>query len=115
MSYCRWSSNNWECDIYAYEDSASFVVHVAGARHVGNIPEMPDISTVSVEQFLQAREAQLAALNAAALVPIGGPCDGETFRYDTLQKLYDGLKELQSDGYIVPDFVFETIEQEITE
>jgi hypothetical protein len=32
MSYCRWSSDNFDCDLYCYESSEGFVTHVAGAR-----------------------------------------------------------------------------------
>lgn len=42
MSYCRWSSMNWMCDVYCYEDIYdSFVTHVAGRRKI--IPPIPDI------------------------------------------------------------------------
>lgn len=32
MSYCRWSSDDYQCDIYAYEAEDGFVVHVASSR-----------------------------------------------------------------------------------
>ncbi len=33
MSYCRWSSDNTNCDLYCYEDcSGGFTTHVAGFR-----------------------------------------------------------------------------------
>ena len=42
MSYCRWSSDNWKCDLYCYEDvSGGITTHVAGNRIVGDIPEAP--------------------------------------------------------------------------
>ena len=39
MSYCRWSSMNWMCDVYVYE-GCGFVTHVAGRRRV--CPPIPD-------------------------------------------------------------------------
>lgn len=42
MSYCRWSSMNWRCDVYTYEDvMGGWTTHVAGRRRV--IPPIPDI------------------------------------------------------------------------
>lgn len=42
MSYCRWSSMNWMCDVYVYEDvSGGWTTHVAGRRRA--IPPIPDL------------------------------------------------------------------------
>ena len=42
MSYCRWSSMNWKCDVYVYADvSGGYTTHVAGNRRA--LPPMPDI------------------------------------------------------------------------
>lgn len=42
MSYCRWSSMNWQCDVYVYEDvSGGWTTHVAGSRRLfGPIPDI---------------------------------------------------------------------------
>lgn len=50
MSYCRWSSMNWGCDVYVYEDCDVYVyedcdggwtTHVAGRRRI--FPPIPDL------------------------------------------------------------------------
>ena len=42
MSYCRFSSMNWRCDVYVYADySGGWTTHVAGRRKV--LPPVPDI------------------------------------------------------------------------
>lgn len=42
MSYCRFSSNNWMCDVYVYESVyGGFQVHVAGRRRP--IRPIPDL------------------------------------------------------------------------
>lgn len=42
MSYCRFSSMNWMCDVYVYEDvSGGWTTHVAGNRKI--FPPIPDI------------------------------------------------------------------------
>ena len=50
MSYCRWSSDDFQSDVYVYEDCRGpWVVHVAGRRHVislSGLPEVPDREVV---------------------------------------------------------------------
>lgn len=115
MSFCRMSDDNWKSDVYAYEDDGGFVVHVAARRLVGDIPEAPHILDVGPEVWGKAHQAQMAAVSAAERVPIGGPHDGESFRYATLRELHDGLLQLRADGYHVPDFALEAIEEELNE
>jgi hypothetical protein len=40
MSYCRWSSLNWKCDLYVYDSGGVWITHVAGRRRIG--PILPD-------------------------------------------------------------------------
>ena len=40
MSYCRWSSDFFECDVYVYEDvSGGWTTHVAGRRRKNKLPD----------------------------------------------------------------------------
>lgn len=51
MSYCRWSSMNWRCDAYVYEDcSGGFTTHVAGRRRV--IQPIPDLMGGRISMWL---------------------------------------------------------------
>ena len=44
MSYCRWSSDNFTCDLYIYESVYDcWTIHVAQSRHVGPLPEYPNM------------------------------------------------------------------------
>lgn len=41
MSYCRWSCDDFECDLYCYSDvSGGWTIHVAANRHVGKAPSV---------------------------------------------------------------------------
>ena len=115
MSFCRFSDDNWRSDIYAYESAQGFEVHVAARRLVGDIPEVPPIGKAVCEEWGAAYRAQMAAVSAAERVPIGGPHDGKSFLYATLRELHDGLLQLRADGYHVPDFALEAIEEELSE
>ena len=42
MSYCRWSSDDFQCDVYVYESVAGgFVTHVAANRVVFRMNCLP--------------------------------------------------------------------------
>ena len=115
MSYCRFSGDNWKSDVYCYESKDGFELHVAGMRHSGNIPPLLEWGAVSTEQWFIRYHEQADAVSAAELVPIGGPHDGESFLYPTLDDLYNALLELRFDGYHVPDFALEAIKEEMAE
>lgn len=113
MSYCRWSSDNWQSDIYAYESvDGYFAIHVAGQKRVGDIPELPNILTVSAEEFIEAYTRQDEALERAQLVPIGLPYDGQTFKELTIEAAIARMKFLQQEGYHVPDWAIVTLVEE---
>lgn len=51
MSYCRWSSMNWMCDVYVYADcNGGWTTHVASARRM--MPPIPDISFGGISSFI---------------------------------------------------------------
>jgi hypothetical protein len=109
------SDDNWKSDVYAYESSEGFELHVASRRLVGDIPEVPFIMDTEPAEWMALYHEQMAAVSAAERAPIGGPCDGESFCYATLRELYDALLQLRTDGYHVPDFTLEEIREELEE
>lgn len=113
MSYCRWSSDNWKCDLYCYESSQRFITHVAGNRIVGDVPLLPDILTADQGEWSRAHEKQMDFLNSAEHIKIGLPYDGETFIDKTLEDFKKRIIQLKEAGYCVPDYVIESIEEEI--
>jgi len=59
MSYCRFSSNNWDCDVYVYESGyVGFVTHVASRRIQGMVPKVSRWETVSPEQWIEENKIQ---------------------------------------------------------
>lgn len=38
MSYCRWSSMDFKCDLYIYEAEDGIAIHVASNRVIGDVP-----------------------------------------------------------------------------
>ncbi len=117
MSYCRWSSDNWRCDLYCYEDvSGGWTTHVAGRRRVGEIPAV-DWRFLGTDhaEFTRQYDAQNAALDSTELVDIGLPYDGDTFHDYSLEDFRERVVMLREAGYSCPDYVLEDIDEEIRE
>lgn len=112
MSYCRWSSDDFQCDVYVYED-----VYDGWATHVANFrrqylsslpPKLPNDA-----KFLAFVERQRTVMNAPyTMAPIGLPYDGESFYDPTPGDCAQRLRELKALGYSVPDYVIHELEEE---
>lgn len=118
MSYCRWSSLNWRCDLYCYEDtSGMYVIHVAANTREGKWPEYPPFALmagkIKEEEYAEKRREFDIAFDKSTLVPITLPFAGETFEEPTLQTFRARLLELRALGYRFPDHMLTTIEEEI--
>lgn len=117
MSYCRWSSDNWRCDLYCYEDSqGGFTTHVAGRRIVGDIPKEPELKLINgelPENFMAEHQAVMRFLDTAERQPIGLPFDGESFNDPDLESFLQRVTDLREVGYNVPDHVFDEIREEM--
>lgn len=110
MSYCRWSSDDWACDVYVYEANEGYVTNVASARHVH--PEGTPCPTIDIDNFAVTYEAQQFWLNEAELVPIDLPMDGQNFLKDTPGECAAALVELREMGYNVPQYAVDALNQE---
>lgn len=120
MSYCRWSSANWMCDLYCYEDSSGgWTTHVASNRRLEAPPSdrYEDFldGRITPEEFTALHRAQLDALERIPLVSIDLPHVGETFNDTSLEEFKERLLMLRTAGYIFPDYVLDDVDREIAE
>lgn len=120
MSYCRWSSDNWKCELYCYEDvSGGFTTHVAGNKVKGDIPKCDwkgfVAGAVTPEQFAKQNEVQMAFLDTAMREPIGLSHDGASFNDPDLESFLARLLKLREIGYQFPDYVLDEVRAEIAQ
>jgi hypothetical protein len=120
VSYCRWSSNNWDCDLYCYEDvSGGWTTHVAGNRIVGEIPKVDTAGfyaeRIDAEEYTRQHRAQREFLDTCKRAPIGLMYDGKSFNDPDLESFLMRVLTLREIGYHVPDFVIESIKGEIAD
>lgn len=118
MSYCRWSTDDFQCDLYCYADcNGGYTTHVAGNKVVFNEPLPPQVpfDPEHIEEWL-ARERKVdSMLKRAKRVPLNLPHDGEMFRDMTIRDFLKRLLMLRDCGYKFPDVVIEVLKQEMAE
>lgn len=64
MSICRWSTDNFKCDLYVYESDQGIEICVAGMRIVEEIPDYWHTIDKSPEEFAAAYKAHREAMEA---------------------------------------------------
>lgn len=118
MSYCRFSSDDYQSDVYCYEDCYSgFTTHVASRRYVYDRDALPEVkgevgSDEWKETYFARYEAQMAAVKDAPLVPIGLPHDGAQFTDPDPSSTADRLEMLREAGYVVPQYAIDALREE---
>lgn len=144
MSYCRWSSMNWQCDVYVYENvSGGWTTHVAGRRRP--IQPIPDISFHRAVRWLGAEWSRdsrkviypsrwkailarilfgfagfwhnrihMASLHLIPMRPIGLSYDGANFNDGDPGECADRIESLRVIGYIVPQYAIDALREEQT-
>ena len=116
MSYCRWSSDSFRCDVYVYGSDAGFITHVAGTRRVladdAHAPSLQLLIDGKVNEWEAANKVWHQILESADSVPIDHPDAGQSFVDDTAGECADTLKRLAQQGFWVPEGVIDDLRAE---
>jgi hypothetical protein len=116
VSYCRWSSNDFDCDVYVYAHvDGGWRTHVAARRHVVDRAGLPPVDGDDLDAawFARLREV-MRRMKGAPLEPIGLPHDGADFTDPTPGACADRLESLRALGYRVPQFAIDALREEHT-
>jgi hypothetical protein len=117
MAYCRWSSDDFRCDVYVYE-ADKWTIHVAGNRILGDIPRLPKHPQgvpEAIDAWFVAYRQQSDFVKAAQREDIDLPHAGETLEADTPGECAATLKTLRGLGYRVPQYAIDALEAEQAE
>lgn len=113
MSYCRWSSDDSQCDVYVYEDvMGCFTTHVACNRKTLSRDQIPDpvpFDKNNIEAFMVRQEKVRKLLENIESKPIGLEHDGETFNDPDARSCADRLIILRNCGYNVPQYAIDAL------
>lgn len=117
MSYCRWSSDDFQCDLYCYEDcSGGWTTHIAHNRPILPEPLTPWVSPAEDFEAWKARDKKLMdMLSTCERLVLDLPHAGDTFNDPTLEDFYSRLLYLRELGYQFPDHVLKCVQEEMDE
>jgi len=132
MSYCRWSDDNMQSDVYVYEacmgdnyeGEESFVIHVADKHPINTEILGEDVETLAKRFLLDTYDPTTYSLSLEKrhwlmknlkYVPVNPKHANKTYWADSLEELYEKLEMLHNDGLHIPKNVFRMIDEELIE
>lgn len=115
MALCRLS--DYQCDLYIYETAEGIVCNVA-TRHLENEPEPLSFcelieGRMTAAEFTAAYNARSDVIDSLPLIDIDLPHAGQFRTFSAWGELLEYVTELKALGHRVPDWVVESIEEEI--
>lgn len=124
MSYCRWSSDGGQCDLYCYEDvNGGFTTHVAGRRRHPPPDNLIDpygplgikmITGGKPGDWKTTNEKWQKYLETAGFDLIISPHAGMSYNDPTIEEFRDRIVELSKDKDLkVPVWLLGSINEEI--
>lgn len=113
MSYCRFSSDDFKCDVYCYESDSGFITHVANNRICCNytLPSVVPLDAEHLDEYVERQQIVMELVEKSDRVPIGLPYDGKTFSDATAAEAADRLQSLKDIGYCVPQYAIDALRE----
>jgi hypothetical protein len=116
MSYCRWSTDDYQCDLYVYKSSDGWETHVAANRYclAEPLPAPVPLGRTDAEIRAWVERGRLVSeiIERSTTQPIGLPHDGESYTDPTATACADRLERLRDAGYRVPRFAIDALREE---
>lgn len=115
MSYCRWSSDDYQCDVYVYQCcDGGYATHVAGLRYVFSEPLPPPIEfdEGNVLPWVERQQAVSAIVGRSSSSAIDLPEAGSNFFHETPGECADNLERLRALGYRVPQSAIDELRED---
>lgn len=118
MSICRFSSDDFRCDVYCYESEEGFCVAVAGVRRVADEPMPPlpprwwERAADQMNELCALFRARSAWIDSATRIPLGLEHDGAFFILPDAGSTAQLLETLRAEGYRVPPYAIDILRGE---
>ncbi|MDP9037818.1 MAG: hypothetical protein M3O02_00925 [Acidobacteriota bacterium] len=112
--YCRWSDDNFSCQLYCYEDrDGGYATHVIARRPIGDVPQVTALLMDDPCAFMEQVRAQIDFMLGAQYELLDLPFAGESFHDATLPEFRVRLDELRRVGYRFPQRVLDRVDGEL--
>ncbi len=115
MSYCRFSSDGFMCDVYVYKDtSGGWTTHVAATRLIERAPGYW-WKGITKDEFKEVYDRYAKHMDTTERKSIGLCYDAQSFNDPTPGDCASRLEELKAMGYNVPQYAIDTLHKEEAE
>lgn len=110
MSYCRFSSDDYQCDVYVYGSDMGYETHVAGNRLVYKqaLPDPIEIAD-DPDGWHARHQLVMDMVDDADRVRIDLEHAGKCFVDGSAGECAERLKGLKDLGYEVPQYVIDAL------
>lgn len=115
MSYCRFSSDDFQCDLYCYGGQRGYVTHVAASRRTERSPSLEALLDNPTTEACDVYKADMEEWGKKPMVKIGLPHDGAMFEDTDLESFLATLVMLKDAGYKMPDYLIPDVRAELEE
>ena len=113
MSYCRFSCDYHDSEVYVYDCGSGIVIHIAGVKLKHKYPGRRR-ETQGLNDWLECyRLARDWLSRDAEWVDIDHPEAGEIYRELPIENAIKKLKQLKDDGFHIPDHAIEGLEWDL--
>lgn len=116
MSYCRWSTDDFQCDIYCYEScDGGWNIHVAANRRVlkeGDLPPRVPFALENRDAWIERWMKVMEWVKTAEVRPIGLTHDGKNYNELTALDAANRMLALRDAGYNVPQDAIDALLEE---
>ncbi|MGL5012953.1 MAG: hypothetical protein ACRC6V_01515 [Bacteroidales bacterium] len=106
MSYCRWSSMDFKCDLYVYEAEGGIAIRVASNRVVGDVPSL---DWPSAELLHSAYKTQMEFLGTVNRESINLQYGGKSWYGLSKDAACAVVDSLEQEGYMFPESLYHDI------
>lgn len=115
MSYCRFSTNDFQCDVYAYDGHGGIVVHVAATRVVfaESLPARIPFELAHLDAWIERDRKVSAMVEAGGREAIKRKHAGESYYGLDADDAVALMEELKALGYRFPMGIIEAMREEI--
>lgn len=114
MTICRFSHDQYRCDIYTYQSEDGYVLHVAGTRLLWDPPldpMSPEALNLPAAQWSTVQSEYLEQLTRAPRAPLEHPEAGTSHTFATIRELKDKILELARTGIRIPAWLPATLDE----
>jgi hypothetical protein len=112
MSFCRFSTDDFQCDVYVYADVVGgFTTHVAKTRPFLDRELPAKVPLENINEYMERHKKVKEWLDTAERRPIGLSRDGMTFSDKTAAEAAGRLQSLKEEGYNVPQYVIDALRE----